>query len=247
MKVSLLASSSKANSTCFYDANTKILIDAGLSAKQLNLRLEKIGVESSKINAIFITHEHSDHIRGISVFSRKYKVPVYVPRAVAPFIDEVYELNLFDVSETIKINEFKIKSFSIVHDAVDPVGYYIESKEKSAFLATDVGVITPLIKEYSKKANFIVIESNYDQDLLNSCDYSWDLKQRISSSYGHLSNEDCYQFIKTLKNKNLEYLFLAHLSENSNTEDLVKEKFHNLAANLGIEYEVGSPVRVIGN
>jgi phosphoribosyl 1,2-cyclic phosphodiesterase len=216
MRFSVLSSGSKANSTFIEAGSKRFLIDCGLSARQTVLRLGKIGINAETLDAILITHEHSDHIGGVSVMSRKFRLPVYANKKTAAFIENVFDLQIFRTSSKFEFEDVVVNSFSTVHDVVDPVGYIIESEGIKFVQATDIGKVTPLMRHAVRGANVMVIESNHDEQMLRDCRYPWELKQRIASTHGHLSNAGCAELIAESIHPGLTHVVLAHLSENSN-------------------------------
>jgi phosphoribosyl 1,2-cyclic phosphodiesterase len=223
MKFSVISSGSKANSVYLESGSSALLIDCGLSAKEALSRLDKIGADPSKIKAILVTHEHSDHIKGLSVLSRKLEVPIYANRATARFLKNVYGIENFVTGDSFVVDNFEIQPFSVVHDAVDPVGFAIVSGDFKYAQATDLGRSTTLVKSAIKDANALLLEFNYDQQKLHDCDYPWQLKQRISSTHGHLSNDDAACLLADVKAGALQHVVLGHISENSNDPSLALE------------------------
>lgn len=217
MKFCVLTSGSKANCSFIDTGSSRILIDCGLSCKQLEIRLSSIGIDPSSIDAVLITHEHSDHIHGVPTFSKKYKIPVFANHLTSKQIQKCHHIESFQNGVDFWVNSARITPFSITHDAVDPVGYCIHEKGLKFSQATDLGRVTLLVSEHLKDSNFLVLESNHDQDLLRECDYPWELKTRISSSYGHLSNDDSAMLLSELVHSDLQHVVLGHLSEHSNT------------------------------
>ncbi len=224
MRFSVIASGSRANCTYFEAGNTRILIDCGLSAKQTEQRLVALGIDPGTISGIFITHEHSDHLSGVSVFSRRHKVPVFANGATAEFVKNVLALEIFETGQKLPFQDLELRSFSVVHDAVEPVGYTIEWQGLRFVQVTDLGKVTPLVEDAINGAHALVLESNYDYEMLQTCEYPWELKQRIASSHGHLPNNEAGRCVRQVQNGELGVVVLAHLSENSNTPD------HALAA-----------------
>lgn len=221
MRFAVISSGSKANCTYLEYNNRAILIDCGLSCKQAIIRLEKLGVDVNKISAILLTHEHSDHIRGLSVLSRKLQIPVYANFKTSKYLQNVYATELFTTGEDFSLGSFSVHPFSIVHDAVDPVGFSVRAAGIKFAQVTDLGRVTSLVKESLKDSNMLVLEFNYDQQRLMDCDkYPWELKQRIQSSHGHLSNNDASMFLNEITHPDLRHVVLAHLSENSNEPEL---------------------------
>ena len=217
MRFSVLSSGSKANCTFVESGNTRILIDCGLSAKETERRLLMHGIAPETIDAIIVTHEHSDHVNGIPVFTKRYKLPVFANNATSKHIKKAYGIEKFVNGDAFWIGSVKIDPFSIVHDAADPVGFAVTAEGLKFVQATDLGRVTPLVKHMLQSAHAMVIESNHDEEMLKNCDYSWHLKQRISSSYGHLSNVVAGALLEEIIHPELSHIVLAHLSENSNT------------------------------
>jgi phosphoribosyl 1,2-cyclic phosphodiesterase len=229
MEFSVISSGSKAN--CTYvrsDSGAALLVDAGLSAKQIEQRLLSLGATCNSLVGIIITHEHSDHIRGIGVVSRKYSVPVYCSRKVERYLDKPYAVKHFEAGSSFTLADFTIHPFAIVHDAVDPVGFTIEADGQVLTHVTDLGRATPIVHEYLRKANAVVLESNHDPVMLQECHYTWSLKQRIASAHGHLSNGDAAELLAAAWHPKLRHVVLAHLSENSNTPELAVAPFKKL-------------------
>ena len=212
MFFSVLASGSNANSTYVDGGSTRVLVDCGLSARQTCKRLLYRGIAPESLDAIVVTHEHSDHIRGISVLSRKYKIPVYANCAAAECLENVYAVEQFSTSEPFAIGGISFTPFSVVHDARDPVGFVLESAGFKLGHATDMGKVTPLVRHVLEGCNALVLESNHDRDLLYQCGYPWPLKQRIDSSHGHLSNEAAAALLQEMMHPELFHVVLAHLS-----------------------------------
>lgn len=217
MKFCVLSSGSKANSTYIEVAGSRILIDCGLSAKQAEERMRLHGLDPSRLDAILITHEHSDHIHGVPALSKRYKIPVFANQNTSDQFAKCFHKEIFRSGEDIWVGAARIEPFSIVHDAVDPVGYVIHGEGLKFSQATDLGRVTTLVREKLSGSNALVLESNHDQEMLRSCDYPWELKNRIASSHGHLSNDTAASFLAELLHNDLCHVVLAHLSENSNT------------------------------
>jgi phosphoribosyl 1,2-cyclic phosphodiesterase len=228
MKFSVLSSGSKANATYIETHGVRILIDCGLSGRQAALRLAALGVAIDQIDAIFVTHEHHDHIHGVATLSRRYRIPVYGNEGSLEKLKEVYRREIFTTGDLFTVTkkdsthtggEIAVSPFRITHDAVDPVGYTILSEGLKFTQATDLGKVTPLVKDALTGCNAIVLESNYDPIMLQDCDYSWELKQRIASTHGHLSNGEASAVLTEVLHPELSHIVLGHLSENSNTPE----------------------------
>lgn len=227
MKFCSLYSGSSGNSVFVGSEKAKILIDAGLPGKKIDEALKQIGQNLSDIDGIFITHEHIDHIKGVGVLSRKYDIPIYAPHdtwvAMEGIIGKIKEHNIkvMDRRSTVTVKDIDIKSFIIPHDAASPVGYTINLEEKMVSIATDFGTFTKEIEDNIKNSEVILIESNYNPQMLDMGPYPYNLKQRIKESHGHLSNEDCGEaIVKILKNGFRKNIVLGHLSNTNNTPEL---------------------------
>lgn len=223
-----LYSGSSGNSLFIETENTKILIDAGMSCKKIEEALKSIAVDPSSINAILVTHEHSDHVKGISTISRKFDIPVFSTKetfeAMPTQTEKISEnnINYFNTSEKFYINDLGILPFSIPHDAANPCGFnIIKDNEHQISIATDIGHMTKSIVNHLEGSEFILLESNYDTEVLKCCSYPYRLKSRIASETGHLSNNMAGKTISyLLKNSNLNTAMLGHLSKESNFPEL---------------------------
>lgn len=220
MRFSVLASGSKANCTFVEAAGTRLLIDCGLSARETNRRLMSLGIDPHTVCGILITHEHSDHIRGVPTLSRSLNIPVFITEATADALGWQERVEHFRPGSRFSVGKLEIDPFNVVHDAVDPVGFVVRGEGLKFAQATDLGRTTPVVQQALQGAHAVVLESNHDQDLLRSCGYPWVLKQRIRSSHGHLSNDSCATFLNQIFHSELLHVVLAHLSENSNTPEL---------------------------
>lgn len=220
MKFAVLSSGSKANSTYIEAGGTAVLIDCGLSAKETERRMGLLGLRPQDLSAILITHEHSDHIFGVSVFSRRYKLPVFANKRTGKRLKNIYAHEQFSTGDNFSIGALAVHPFSIAHDAVDPVGFTIRGEGLQFSQATDLGRITNLVEDALRGAHALVLESNHDEDMLRDCHYPWELKQRISSTHGHLSNHTAASFLSHIDHSDLRHVVLGHLSENSNTPEL---------------------------
>jgi phosphoribosyl 1,2-cyclic phosphodiesterase len=223
MNICLLASGSKGNAIYISNGPTSILIDAGLSGKQIEERMQQRGISPETIQAILVSHEHRDHIHGVGVLSRRYAIPVYMNRntwhAARGLIGQVKHHHFFACGQSFTIDGFTIHPFGISHDAADPAGFTISENGLKVGIATDLGMVTTLVKEHLRGAQLLVLEANHDTDMLLNGPYPWPLKQRIKGRTGHLSNTDARDLVMDLKSSQLKYVILAHLSETNNTAE----------------------------
>lgn len=219
-----IASGSSGNCTYIEAGRQHFLIDAGISGKKIILGLEKLGVNPSQIQGIFITHEHLDHVRGAGVLSRKFNVPIYATKKTWDKLNIgkiTYENTcLIEKEKFIQLDELSILPYSIKHDAIDPVSYLIEYKNKKIAIATDMGKVSTTILDILKGVDGILLESNHDVSMLEASFYPYDLKKRILGEKGHLNNEDAARALVKLYHPGLKWVVLGHLSKENNLPDL---------------------------
>lgn len=224
MNFCVLGSGSKGNATLVKTNQTKILIDAGFSASRLKQKMSEAGIHPDEIDAILITHEHSDHCKGLAQFIKKHPARVYGTRHTCTILKEKTPHTLwtyFEKEHSFSIGDLVISPFGISHDAVDPVGFRIESTTSALGYLSDTGCITETIRAFLQKVDTLFIESNYDPELLQTTTKRpWPLKQRIASRHGHLSNEQAAELVEQICHRELGNIVLAHLSEESNTEEM---------------------------
>ncbi|MDD5773784.1 MAG: MBL fold metallo-hydrolase [bacterium] len=220
IKICVLGSGSSGNSIFISSGKTNILVDFGFSEKEIKKRLQKIDIKLSDINAILVTHEHSDHSRGLGKITEKIAGQIYINELTYQSIESQIECeNIIKItnSDIFEIGDFLIKPFSIFHDASDPCGYSIFCNDKKITLATDLGIVNNTVLQNMADSNAVIIESNYDQKMLMDGNYPWHLKNRILGREGHLSNHDAGKMLQQVMHSGLEYVFLFHLSEENNT------------------------------
>lgn len=227
LQLSVLASGSSGNALLVRGESTSILIDAGISARQLESRLLTLGVTLENLAGILITHEHGDHTRGLKVLCSKKRIPVFTNPLTADSLRKIAidtDWRLFNSGSPFEIGELRIQSFSVPHDAADPVGFVISNANLSLGILTDLGYATRQIIHAVRGVGALVIETNHDETLLqNDTKRPWSVKQRILSRHGHLSNQAAAKLVAEIATKNLRHILLAHLSEDCNTPDLACE------------------------
>lgn len=227
VKICILASSSAGNSTFVATDRTRVLIDAGLSRREIAKRLSSIGEDIQALDAILVTHEHCDHTCGLATMAktRSGQLPIYLTEGTAPFIDwgeSTPVVERFQAGRCFPLGEFDITSFTIPHDAVDPVGYTLTAQGVKVGIATDLGYITDSLRVHLQGIDVLLLESNHDLEMLRVGPYPWSVKQRVMSRKGHLSNEVAADFIENDLDVRVSTLVLGHISEHNNHPELVR-------------------------
>jgi phosphoribosyl 1,2-cyclic phosphodiesterase len=241
VRVCLLASGSRGNSTLIEVDDCRLLIDAGLSGKETERRLSTLGLTGDDLDAILVTHEHHDHVGGIGPLARRYDLPVHIDRqthAALPKLGKIEQLCHFTAGDVFSCRDIRVTSFSTTHDAANPVGFTIESNEGKIGFATDLGVPTRLVAEHLKGCRVLVLEANHDVEMLQNGSYPWELKQRIRSRHGHLSNNESCQLLQDVSWPGLEAVFLAHLSEENNCPATAVQLFRQTLLTGGYTPEI---------
>lgn len=221
-----LYSGSSGNSLFVETENAKILIDAGVSSKKIENALNDININPYTLDGILVTHEHSDHVQGLGTFSKKFNLPVFVNQetldAMPKQRDKIKEENIkkFKITDYFEIGDLKITPFSIPHDAANPCGFNISNGEKKLSIATDIGHMTNDILKVLEESSFVMLEANYDPEVLKCSSYPFLLKSRIAGPNGHLSNQLAGKTISHLLKSGLKNAMLGHLSKESNFPEL---------------------------
>lgn len=240
LRFSVLASGSTGNSLYVENENHKLLIDAGLSGKQIEQRLQQIGVDPASIDALLITHEHSDHIKGVGVLSRRYQIPIHANAATWDVMDSLIgeippELrHEFDTGDALEYGSLKIESYGISHDAAEPVGFCFYEGDAQLSLTTDLGYVSDRIKQKVQSSQVIIMESNHDVEMLRMGAYPWSIKQRILSDIGHLSNEAAAEALTDILSGSTDKVYLAHLSRDNNVPQLARLTVQSILEDYGI-------------
>jgi phosphoribosyl 1,2-cyclic phosphodiesterase len=226
----MLGSGSAGNSALVATDHCKLLVDGGLSARQLALRLEHCGVTPEQLDGVLLTHEHCDHVCGLEILCRKFDVPIYCNALTAETIrcdssfDRFRNWRIFQTGAEFSICDITVQTFPVPHDAVDPLGFVFHAGSGSLGFITDLGYVTKLIVERLRQAQTLVIETNHDEKLLqNDTHRPWPVKQRIQSRHGHLSNTAAASVIEALLPGKIERVVLGHLSRDCNTPELALE------------------------
>lgn len=226
LKFTSLFSGSSGNSYLLESNNSLILIDAGKSGVKIEKELEKLSINPKNINAIILTHEHTDHFQSVSTLSKRHNIPIFVSdklRNILNFKTNDSLIYTFNSNKDFNIRDIKITPFITSHDAIDPVGFTMENENKKIAIATDMGIYNDNIINSLTNSNLAVIESNYEESLIEISKYPYYLKKRIKSNKGHLSNKQMQELLKILEEKNVNKFILGHLSKENNSPDLVKQ------------------------
>jgi phosphoribosyl 1,2-cyclic phosphodiesterase len=240
LKYSILASGSTGNALYVESEGKRVLIDAGLSGKQVEKLMAQIGIDPTTLDALLITHEHSDHIKGVGIMARRYDLPIYANEAtweaMAPLIGNIEEDKkvVMNTGDSLDFGALKIESYGISHDAAEPVGYCFYEGESQLALTTDLGYVSDRIKEKVRTAQTIIMESNHDVEMLRMGAYPWSIKRRILSDVGHLSNEAAADALCDILGGATEKVHLAHLSRDNNLLPLARLTVQNILEDYGI-------------
>jgi phosphoribosyl 1,2-cyclic phosphodiesterase len=226
LKVCVLGSGSKGNCTYIESPETRLLIDAGLSAREIVRRLHRIERSPEGLDAVLISHEHSDHIQGAGALARRFKLAVYANpgtwQRAQHVVGAIEDLRLFPTGTSFALKDVAITPFSLPHDAEDPVAFRLSWRQRTIAIVTDLGYPSQLVRERLKGCHLLVLEANHDEAMLKAGPYPWALKQRIGGKSGHLSNHQSGQLLSEVVHGELEQVVLAHLSEINNLPELAR-------------------------
>lgn len=240
----LLGSGSKGNAIFIASERIRILIDNGLSFRQLKERLRTVGESVDNLSALFVTHEHSDHVQGIGTLVRNVPMPVFVTRGTADAIYRAHgnlsNVELFEAGDRIPVADLEITSFSVSHDAVDPVNYVVSSNGTKLGVAADLGYASKLVFSRLQGAHALLLEANHCPDLLMKSKYPPYVKQRILSKSGHMSNREMRDFLAQLLHRDLKLVVLVHLSEENNRPELALQSALDVLSHTSIPVHVAT-------
>jgi phosphoribosyl 1,2-cyclic phosphodiesterase len=233
MQISVLASGSSGNCTFISSNESNILVDAGITLKRIRNNLDELGKDLNELNGVFVTHEHSDHIKALEKLDKE-NVPVFINKET--YMASKLQLNnLKLITDTkFEFNDLMIKPTSISHDGANPYGYKVTNKNKTAGVFTDLGIANHEVKSIIKDADAMVLETNHDIDMVLNGRYPYHLKQRILGDKGHLSNIDAGLLVKNHASEKLKNVFLSHISKNNNTDELALNTLSQLTSKLNI-------------
>ena len=243
MPLSITSLNSGSNGNCYYIGNETeaVLVDAGISCRETEKRMQRLGLSMHRVKAVFVSHEHSDHIRGLPVLARKYALPVYI----TPFTQRGARLGgdgvrvlPFTAYEPVQVGSLSIRPFPKLHDAADPHSFVVSAEGINIGVFTDIGAPCEHVIRHFQECHAAFLEANYDEDMLDRGRYPYYLKQRIRGGRGHLSNRQALSLFAAYRPAHMSHLLLAHLSKDNNCPKLVKELFSAHAA--GTEVVVAS-------
>jgi phosphoribosyl 1,2-cyclic phosphodiesterase len=239
MSLTVCSLNSGSNGNCYYIANQHeaVLVDAGLSCRETERRMLRLGLSIKKVKAIFITHEHADHIKGIASLVKKYQFPVYITTntLISGQLNLKEHLVLsFQPGEPVRIGDLRITAFPKLHDACDPHSFILENDAVRVGVFTDIGYACNFVTHYFSQCHAAFLEANYDEEMLENGRYPLFLKNRIRDGRGHLSNKQAAELFITHKSDFMSHLFLSHLSRNNNSPKLVEDLFNSIAGSTEI-------------
>lgn len=235
--LTVLGSGSRGNSLHLEHGGRAILVDAGLSAKQLESRLMQVGAEAVELLGVILTHEHGDHSAGLKTFLKKRKCPVYASNGTKDALEPglaTADWRAFEAGARVEIGEFSIETFPVPHDAAEPIGMRITAGSIRIGLVSDLGYVTRLVVERLKGCTALMLEANYDEAMLREEEKRpWSVKQRISARHGHLSNGAAAKLVEEVAGPELQDLFLGHISEDCNRPELARKAIEEALVRVG--------------
>ncbi|MFD1348588.1 MULTISPECIES: MBL fold metallo-hydrolase [Bacillaceae] len=244
LRFSVLASGSTGNAFYIESEQQKLLVDAGLSGKKLTELFQKIQVDPNDLSGILVTHEHSDHIKGLGIFARKYNLPIYANEKTWKAMDKsigkisVDQRFLFQMEEVKTFGDMDVESFGVSHDAAEPMFYTFRSNGKKIALVTDLGYVSERIKKTVEDADAYIFEANHDVEMLRMGRYPWSVKRRILGDSGHVSNEDSGLALADIISNRTKRIYLAHLSLDNNMKDLARMSVDQVLQERGINIDL---------
>ena len=241
VQLTILGSGSAGNCAYVETAETRILVDAGLSPRQIRQRLATLGRTPENLNAILVTHEHSDHIQGLVGIAGKLRIPIYCNRATQEETERSlgtrFDCRLFETRQSFEVGDVVVETFDISHDAQDPVGFLLRTTSGNIGFVTDLGYVTKHVLDRIRHANVLMLESNHDVRMLQECPHRpWSLKQRILGRQGHLSNEAAADAAEAIMSADLRHLYLGHLSRQCNRPELARRVAEERLQRIGAHH-----------
>lgn len=251
LRICILASGSSGNCTFVASENTALLVDAGLSAREIGRRLEGIGATVARLHGVCVSHEHGDHTVGLRVLQERHGVPLFANSGTIDALKrdprmEGLRWQVFTTGQGFRIGDLTVEPFSVPHDAYEPVGFVIGDGSVKVGVVTDMGIPTTLVRERLRGCRALVVESNHDEQMLLNAERPWYLKQRIMGRQGHLSNQGAAAMLAEIAGPHLHQVFLAHLSAECNDPDLARKTAHDMLLKAGhshVKVSVAHPDR----
>ena len=248
MRFSILASGSTGNAIYIETDNVRLLVDAGLSGKQMTSLLRQIGVQPESLDAVLLTHEHMDHVKGLGVMARRFQLPIYtneatwqaLPKSVGD-IDESQK-HILATGTSMAIADLEVETFGTSHDAAEPMGFCLYHKRGKLSIMTDLGYVSDKIKAQVRESDVLICEANHDIEMLRMGRYPWNVKRRILSDVGHLSNEEAGDALLDILDSRCQDVYLAHLSRDNNMIDLARMTVSQKLQEAGVD--VGKEVKL---
>ncbi|WP_040977761.1 MBL fold metallo-hydrolase [Oceanobacillus jeddahense] len=244
LRFSVLASGSTGNAFYIETEQQRLLVDAGLSGKKMDGFFQEINIDPSRLDGILVTHEHSDHIKGLGIFARKHQLPIYANEKTWQAMDHsLGKLTLdqkfqFDMGSVRSFGDIEVESFGVSHDAAEPMFYTFRNNGQKVALVTDLGYVSERIKKTVEDADAYIFEANHDVEMLRMGRYPWNVKRRILGDSGHVSNEDCGLALTDIITNRTKRIYLAHLSLDNNMKDLARMSVNQILTERGIEVEL---------
>ncbi len=227
IRLTVLGSGSAGNATCLEGSGVRLMVDAGFSCRQLSARLESVGIDPRRLDAVLVTHEHADHVRGAALFSRTYGVPVYctpaTDRAAGLSAHKGVTVRLIRPEEPFRLGDLDVIPFRVPHDAVETIGCIIESNGARVGYATDLGHVDESVQKKLKECDLLILEANHDVDMVQSGPYPEVVKRRVLGRHGHLDNESSAGLASDVASERTQRIVLAHLSRTNNSPELAME------------------------
>lgn len=253
MNLRFLSLASGSSGNCYYLGNSRygILIDAGIGIRSIKKTLKENNIPLESIIGLFITHDHADHIKAAGCLGEKYHIPVYSTEKIHAGMNRSYCMtekiasskHVIEKEKPLKLQDFVITSFEVPHDGIDNIGYLIEYNNQKFAFATDLGYIPEHVANYLRQADYLVIEANYDEEMLRHGSYPYHLKYRIANKNGHMNNAETADFLAHNITSQLKYIFLCHLSKENNHPDLAYKTIEHRLTQEGIR--IGEDVQLI--
>lgn len=244
LRFSVLASGSTGNAFYIETEQQRLLVDAGLSGKKMDGLFQGIDVDPSRLDGILVTHEHSDHIKGLGIFARKYQLPIYANEKTWQAMDSslgkltIDQKFQFDMGSVRSFGDMEVESFGVSHDAAEPMFYTFRNSGQKVALVTDLGYVSERIKKTVEDADAYIFEANHDVEMLRMGRYPWNVKRRILGDSGHISNEDSGLALTDVISNRTKRIYLAHLSLDNNMKDLARMSVNQTLTERGIDIEL---------